>query len=45
MKERLGGWSSLELKRLCYAGRFSLPGLSTAVCGKFRFLSCRCALG
>jgi hypothetical protein len=25
MKERLGGWSSLELKRLCYAGRFSLP--------------------
>ena len=21
-----GGWSSLELKRLCHAGRFSLPG-------------------
>jgi len=24
MMERLGGWSSLELKRLCHAGRFSL---------------------
>ncbi len=30
MKERLGGWSSLELKRHCDAGRFSLPGVAEA---------------
>jgi hypothetical protein len=37
MKERLGGWSSLELKRLCDAGRFSLSGMWTAAEVLFAF--------
>lgn len=37
MMERLGGWSSLELKRLCHTGRFSLSRVWTATEVTFAF--------